>query len=277
MQGACRRGLASLQLSRAVTTNETTDPVSGAIESECRAAGLALCGAHYRSREAVNSWVQQLLAEGLPERAAMVALFHDGIAAAVDCLQKYHRGSPAGTRASELAVVAMALAGSSSDGTLWHSTCSDLANSLSHPCLRVMFHFLIDRKGDGGHTQVLREEEVLLEDRVAFACRFLPFEQLTQELNDLSAELTSAGNLRGLALTGIVIELKVEQTPGSAGEHGQGLTLLQKYVDRTCDIQTAALLCVRAGIVVSDVQQPVTQWMEVYRDMMDRWKLWHQR
>ena len=63
-----------------------------------------------------------------------------------------------------------------------------------------------------------------------------------------------------------------------AGLGKEGLDLLENYIDRTCDIQTAclvALLGLQHSEVVKDPRPKV--WIETYRSLLDQWKLWHRR
>ncbi|CAG0885536.1 unnamed protein product [Cyprideis torosa] len=55
---------------------------------------------------------------------------------------------------------------------------------------------------------------------------------------------------------------------------GGGIDLLQKYVDVTGDVQTAALLAAH-GCLVDDVSP--RRWIMAYTDLLDAWGLWHQR
>src|SRR5712671_686538 len=55
-----------------------------------------------------------------------------------------------------------------------------------------------------------------------------------------------------------------------------GLHLLQNYADRTGDVQTAAIL----GAYVHPHQLKdarAERWLDVYRDLLDGWKLFHHR
>eukprot|EP00514_Thraustochytrium_sp_LLF1b_P009321 CAMPEP_0184547370 /NCGR_PEP_ID=MMETSP0199_2-20130426/5535_1 /TAXON_ID=1112570 /ORGANISM="Thraustochytrium sp., Strain LLF1b" /LENGTH=943 /DNA_ID=CAMNT_0026941861 /DNA_START=159 /DNA_END=2987 /DNA_ORIENTATION=- len=76
-------------------------------------------------------------------------------------------------------------------------------------------------------TCVTEEPALALADRVAFACRFLPDTQLFEFLANCCEKVTSEGHLDGIILTGL-------------GTHG--MRLIQTYVDKTGDVQTAALV-----------------------------------
>ena len=72
------------------------------------------------------------------------------------------------------------------------------------------------------------------------------------------------GRLQGLLLTGLA---------------ERGCALLQGYVDRTGDVQTAALVgCFINGdsVPVSSARR-VREWISAYRDLLNVWQLWHER
>eukprot|EP00656_Telonema_subtile_P049978 TRINITY_DN6351_c0_g1_i2.p1 TRINITY_DN6351_c0_g1~~TRINITY_DN6351_c0_g1_i2.p1 ORF type:complete len:743 (-),score=204.45 TRINITY_DN6351_c0_g1_i2:223-2451(-) len=219
---------------------------------------LRLCGPQYESVQAAERWVAQLVDQGQLERAAMSALFHIGLDTAVHCLQ-----SQQGPDRDRYAMIAVALAGYSQppaeQNHRWALTCAGLLRSVEHPCLRAMFGFLTAAQGSA-YKQVLGEPELELQDRVAFACRFLGAEQLVEYLHTMSTEMVAAGELRGLLLTG-------------ASAAGEGMELLQTYVDHTADVQTAALL----SAFDAQADEHHKRWMAIYRDLMDQWRLWHPR
>lgn len=70
-----------------------------------------------------------------------------------------------------------------------------------------------------------------VDDRVAFACVFLPDNRLHDYLKKLQDKLIDEGNLDGLLLT---------------GNNQDGIRLLQKYLDATGDVQSTALIAARA-------------------------------
>ena len=75
----------------------------------------------------------------------------------------------------------------------------------------------------------------------------------------MAKKAIAAGELEGLLLTGLL--------------DTSGFALLQSYVDRTGDVQTAALAgaFVHPG-QVQDVR--VERWIEAYRGMLDHWKMY---
>jgi len=69
--------------------------------------------------------------------------------------------------------------------------------------------------------------EISLHDRFAFACRFLEDGHVSAYIATLTAEVVERGRIDGLMLTGL--------TPA-------GSRLVQRYLDRTADVQTAAVV-----------------------------------
>jgi hypothetical protein len=60
------------------------------------------------------------------------------------------------------------------------------------------------------------------------------------------------------------------------GLTASGVQLLQNYVDRTGDVQTAAIL----GAYVHPHQLKdvrIDRWLDAYRDLLDGWKFFHHR
>lgn len=85
-----------------------------------------------------------------------------------------------------------------------------------------------------------------MDDRVAFACKYLSDGKLLEYLKKLEKKLIEQGHLNGLLLT---------------GNSAEGLKLLQKYLNTTADIQSTSLIAVRA---FSDFlyQQNVRDWID---------------
>lgn len=99
-----------------------------------------------------------------------------------------------------------------------HST-----TTINNPYLCVMFAFLTSETGS--YDGVLYENKVAVRDRVAFACKFLSDSQLNRYIEKLTNEMKEAGNLEGILLTGLTKD---------------GVDLMESYVDRTGDVQTAS-------------------------------------
>lgn len=77
--------------------------------------------------------------------------------------------------------------------------------------------------------------------------------QVTSALHRTYGNAKRSGNVEGLLFTGL--------TPA-------GIDLLQSYVDRTADVQTAAIMASYVSPArFKDVR--VERWVEAYRDFMD--------
>lgn len=88
--------------------------------------------------------------------------------------------------------------------------------------------------------------------------------QLYSFLEAAASACVGDGRLQGLLLTGLA---------------ERGCALLQGYVDRTGDVQTAALVgCFINGdsVPVSSARR-VREWIFAYRDLLNVWQLWHER
>ncbi|GAA6007441.1 hypothetical protein JCM11491_004164 [Sporobolomyces phaffii] len=144
------------------------------------------------------------------------------------------------------------------------STYAELCQSLSLstdidvPWVRALFAFL----ASGEWREVGNEMGLPLRDRVAVALRFLSDSELVSFLKELENESLSFGDLEAVLLFGL---------------RNDGLTLLSNYVDRTSDVQTAALAYsfVSPGLIRNDLR--VTRWIETYRSQLDQLRLWTDR
>lgn len=303
-------GLTSFNLEREVAIDQGTQ--FNLFTSPERAFCLRLCGWGFQSDEDMLKSLHLLVQEGRVEKAIALAVFHMNIKLAISLIsQGDSRGSAsfqsdsksanslsssgtilqgsetsttAGFSASatvNLKLVGMALAGfSDGGGALWRQSCEPLRQSVADPYLGAIFSFLSNTKPD--YWTVLVESEMSLRDKLAFACRFLDDERvrcvargfvllfsplsptkLRQFLERTKVQLISQGRLNGLLLTGI---------DGLGG----GIDLLQQFINRTSDIQTAALLCCHVSQrKIKDLR--IHAWVGLYRSMLDRWQLWMQR
>lgn len=102
---------------------------------------------------------------------------------------------------------------------------------------------------------------LLFSDAVAIACRFLMDDQLEALMHKLAKLAASQGSLSGLCLYGLT---------------ETALPLLQAYIDRTCDVQTAVALLLSAPQDVLGAPRP-QYWLDMYRELLNRWQLYHAR
>lgn len=138
--------------------------------------------------------------------------------------------------------------------TSFKELCSGLSTDLDDPFMRAIFAYL----ATGDWRDVLEEDALPLRDRVGVALRFLQDEELNRTLESMARKATMIGDLEGLLITGL---------------DPAGFSLLQSYVDRTGDVQTAALAAafVHPG-QVSDGR--AERWIQAYRKLLDHWKLY---
>ncbi|CAJ0958111.1 unnamed protein product [Ranitomeya imitator] len=190
--------------------------------SEERSLALQLCGWRKKGSDTdIGPLLTSLEQEGEWERAAAIALFNLDIRRAIQILNK---GASTGKGDLNLNVVAMALSGYTDEkNSLWREMCSSLRNQLSNPYLAVMFAFLTS--DPGCYDTVLFECAMAVRDRVAFACLFLNDAQLIKYIDKLTQDMKDVGNLEGIVLTGLTKD---------------GVDLIESYVDRTGDVQTAS-------------------------------------
>ncbi|XP_059175424.1 GATOR complex protein MIOS-A-like isoform X2 [Physella acuta] len=223
-----------------------------------RTMALQLCGwTPDYLKEGFDAFIEKLVKSGSPERASAIALFYLHIKKALEILSIYTASTEQGEGSPNLKAVAMALSGFTEDkNALWRRTCGTLRYQLKNPYLRAIFAFLAC--DEDNYDDVLDEEDMAVEDRVAFALIYLPDAKLKTYLCKLSEELIKAGDLDGILLTGM---------------YSKGVDLLGNYLDLTSDIQTAAI----AAVFSMCKEQRISEWIDVYRDLLDRWRFWHQR
>ncbi|KQK79202.1 WD repeat-containing protein mio [Amazona aestiva] len=227
--------------------------------SEERSLALQLCGWIKKGTDLdVEPFINSLEQEGDWERAAAVALFNLDIRRAIQILNK---GASSGKGDLNLNVVAMALSGYTDEkNSLWREMCSTLRLQLNNPYLCAMFAFLTSESGS--YDGVLYENNVAVRDRVAFACKFLNDAQLNRFIEKLTNEMKDAGNLEGILLTGLTKD---------------GVDLMESYVDRTGDVQTASYCMLQGSPSEVLKDERVQYWIENYRNLLDAWRFWHKR
>lgn len=149
------------------------------------------------------------------------------------------------------------LAGDASKRAELHAQCQRLVVRLQDPYLRAM----VTRLTTEDWADVLDEIAIPLRERLAIALQFLDDSELTSYLRRVAEECRMTGDIAGLAVTGL--------TPS-------GLEILRAWLDRTGDVQSAAML----ASYVSPARVPnraVDRWVDAYRDLLDGWRLFHQR
>jgi WD repeat-containing protein mio len=239
-------------------------PSSGTIRlyrSEERFFSQELCGwsFHKPSSNDISSnlavFIEELCKKKKYTRAAMLAVFHLRIRMAIDILGR--GANDIDDEKSSLRISAIGLAGFSSAG-IWKTQCAQAQQQIQDPHLRAIFNFLSDETFAG----VLYEEGVSISDRMAFACAFLNDRQLSEYVKLMIQSSIEKGDLNGLLVTGATLD---------------GIQLLQSFVDRTDDVQTAALI--GSKIMPPDLQTDnrIQSWILSLRNMMNIWQMWEKR
>ncbi|XP_015608765.1 GATOR complex protein MIOS-B [Cephus cinctus] len=229
--------------------------------SSDRDKALQLCG--WRFDKETNAlynhlFLERLEREGAYPRAAAISVFNLGLRQAIEIL---NRGASKMSLATNLNIVAMALSGFSEDrNSMWRELCLKSRSQLSDPYLRATFAFLT--ADNDSYENVLNENGMAVEDRVAFALMFLSDNKLHEYLKKLTQKLSEEGNLAGFLLTGASIE---------------GVQLLNRYLEITGDVQSCSLIAIRALPPKLLQENQVQVWIDSYRALLDAWKMWNQR
>ena len=244
--------------------------------SPSRRAALTSCG--WAGKFDLSNVLSECEALGEFERSAALAVWHGEVGAGVEALQ---RGASAlrnskNAYAETLELVALCVAGfrGGNDPSLgvWRQACSNLMNrselsgvnrSMSRVAyLRGLLKFLMNT--DGGHQQVLDDDDLSLCDRVGFACRFLAKDALHLFLDSRIEKCQVEGNIEGLTITGI---------------DRKGIKILQAFVDRYADVQTAALVTSRVILPAEWEEEKwiCVEWLDAYRSLLNTWQMWQSR
>ncbi|XP_042899420.1 GATOR2 complex protein MIOS-B isoform X2 [Parasteatoda tepidariorum] len=228
---------------------------------EERERALQLCGwGADLDSVALYKFLERLENDGHYARAAAIAVFNLEIRRGIKILSKgalsrSHKSS------CDLNAIAMALAGYTEERSgLWREVSGALKSQLTDSYLRAMFAFLT--ADNDAYEEILKDNKIVVQDRMAFACLYLNDKKLAEFLDGLRSRMTETGNLDGLLLTGLT---------------NDGLFLIQRYVDTTGDVQTASLIILHT--LPSQVcRDPRAQsWVENYRQLLDTWMLWTHR
>ncbi|KAM0753350.1 hypothetical protein T439DRAFT_323988 [Meredithblackwellia eburnea MCA 4105] len=136
--------------------------------------------------------------------------------------------------------------------------CRSLSSDAETPWVRAMFAYL----ASGDWRECLDESALALKDRAAVALRFLDDTDLVPFLQEIGKEALGIGDLEAVILFGL---------------RGDGLDLISNFVDRTADVQTAAIASsfVYPGIFRDN--RRVSRWIESYRTMLDSMELYTAR
>jgi WD40 repeat protein len=270
-------------------------------DSPSRRAAMCACG-WIKKYGSLRDLLDQCESSGEFERSAALAVWHGDLGECVAALQrgaedvktlvaeddgdasdKNHGRTTTESYAETLSLIAMCVAGfnvtTQNDGSIrtshiWSNACENLlrrpdvseANisnrSNGAVYLRAILLFL-QKIGDGFEC-IIHYDKILLADRVAFACKFLPRAELRSFLDASIRKCLQHGDLEGLVITGL---------------DKRGIALLQSYVDRQSDVQTAALISSR--IILPNEwnleRKASHEWLENYRLLLNNLQMFHSR
>jgi WD40 repeat protein len=195
-----------------------------------------------------------LIANGNYERAAGWAIFHGDVNRAITILGESNNES---YRIMSTAIAAYTAFKDSDTNNTWKDRCRQLASDLADPYLRIIFAYV----ADGNWWDVLDESALPLRERLGVALRFLPDSELEIYLNRLAESVIERGDVEGIILTGITMN---------------GIKLLQSFVDRNNDIQSACLIATFASPKYF-FDERVENWVENYRSLLNSWSLFSAR
>lgn len=208
----------------------------------------------YLTEDEFEEKLQLLVSMGYVTKAAGWAVFHGNISKAIEILSE--------SKKERYRLMATAVAGylaykDTNVNSPWKDQCRKMASEMDDPYLRAIFAFI----ADDDWWDVLDEHSLPLRERIGVAIRFLSDKDLTVYLNRIADTNVHRGELEGLILTGIT---------------SKGIDLLQSYVDRTSDVQTAALMAAFAcPRYFTDPR--VKHWIDSYRAMLNSWGMFKVR
>lgn len=222
---------------------------------EQRQLALAICGWDFGTSELENE-LCKLEENKEYAKAAGWAMFHGEIKR---CIQTLSNGG------QQMKVMSTAVAGyyshaqmamssphlgetasteTAKNANIWKELCREMAVELDEPYLRAVFAYV----SNGEWREVLDELGLPIRERLLIALRWLGDDELTEYLEGLTAQVIEDGDVDGIVLTGI---------------SGKAMDLLQVYVNRKGDVQTASLV---AGFAVPRYfeDERVGYWVERY-------------
>ncbi|KAF9241774.1 hypothetical protein BU15DRAFT_87047 [Melanogaster broomeanus] len=256
-------------LSRQSTENSGWSPVIRTNKMAQRELGLQLCGWYLKDDDLSNA-IKKWERDGQQSRAACWLVFtrqytralellmrSEGMPMVQQCL-KFSSMTPHTDEMHHLmtGTLAALIPGSSASNELRNHS-ERLIVRLQDPYFRAMLTQLTSKDW----SEVLEEEALPLRERLAIAFQFLEDRALSLYLHRTAERASTRGDIEGLVITGL--------TPA-------GMDILQNYVDRTGDIQSAAILSsLVCPAKFSDMR--ATRWLEAYRDLLDGFRLFHHR
>lgn len=214
---------------------------------------MILAGFYFNPQELEQIYAK-LTQNGQYTKAAGWAVFIGDVNKAVRILSS--------AKSNRLRLIATAISGylvqkKTSDDNIWKDQCRQMSFELTDPYLKAIFAYI----ADNDWWAVLEESSLPLRERIGVALRCLSDKDLTIFLNRVADKYISKGELEGLILTGI--------TP-------RGIDLLQSYVNRTSDVQTASIIS-SFGFPKYFKDERAENWIHSYRTLLNSWGMFSQR
>ncbi|KAF8346674.1 hypothetical protein F5887DRAFT_960284 [Amanita rubescens] len=250
-----------------------------------RQVALLLCGWSVNGDElltAIRRWER----EGSFPRAACWLVFMKEYEKAIECLMRSndeaHRMMSA-TLTAVLPSIATSTSSLSAKNAELRRHCKRLALRLDDPYFRALLTHLTS----GDWSDILEEESLPFRERLAIAFQFLDDHALSSYLKRSVEQAITTGSIESLMLTGLRCRA--------------GMDIIQAYVDKTGDVQSAAMLSAltwpsyyaqqQSPMVASFLERHgylgyaaaqildlrPEKWVEAYRDMLDQFTLFHCR
>jgi hypothetical protein len=220
------------------------------------------------------------------------------------CLAGYHYpaliGDPRPNSPGKGALSPVSTGRVASAGSTWASMCRHVVTQLERSSreasayLIAACRFLLANVGQGElapsefsdsstasasnmYAPVLNDARLYLEDRAAFACTYLGYDEAVAWLEDTVEASATNGSIEAVLITGL---------------SEAGLGVLQRYIDRYDDVQTVALLVSRVidaqhaqGLVEGASEKGKTPpaptrewvWLHEYRNLLNRSEMFIER
>lgn len=194
--------------------------------------------------EKLETTVNDLVRDGQNTKAAALAMIHDQAKLAFLAL----RGGRPTSAHRELSIALAGYNKGITDDT-WEETIRTLKNDLDDPYGRSILALV----SYGDWHDVLAETSLPLRDRLGIALLYLNDDELTQYINENTAESVKEGDIEGVVLTGLT---------------EQAVPLFENYIHKFSDLQTAVLaMSFASPRYFTDIR--VDKWRETYRSYLN--------
>lgn len=217
---------------------------------EHRQICLAVCGWKF-TLDTLEAECQELVDRGLYYQAIVQAVLHGYSNIALNLLRTL-------IRSKTIPNIGLgALLASSEINEAQREMCMWMSADTEDPALKALLTYLTN----GDWRDVMKTNYLHLGYRVALGLRYLNDTELSGFIQSETARAIRNGDLEGILLTGL----------GS-----QAMDLLQTYITRTNDLQTAVLAASFTNpLYVDDVRWEM--WREVYFQQMQSWRAFNER